>query len=133
MDRKLWRKRQALLITEQSTDSFSTLTEMAMIHDSVIGDQALIGIQSMICDHVVVGPQAITAEQTLVLKATEIPEGTIYAGSPARKIGNIEEKHRQAGTFCGKALSNASQPVQFPDRSFDLNVGWHVNSTSTII
>ena len=82
MDRKLWPKRQTLLITEQSTDSFLTLTEMAMIHDSVIGDQALIGMQSMICDHVVDGPLAITAEQTLALRATEIPECRRFLDEP---------------------------------------------------
>jgi len=68
---------------------------MAMIHDSVIRDEALIGMKSMICDEAVIGFQAIIAEQTLILKATEIPEGKIYAGSPAKEIGEVTEKHRQ--------------------------------------
>ena len=66
-------------------------------------------MQSMICDHVVVGPQAITAEQTLVLKATEIAEGTIYAGSPARKFRNTEEKHRQPLRFWQQAYIDLTE------------------------
>ena len=72
---------------------------MAMIHDAVIRDEALIGMKSMICDEAVIGVQAIIAEQSLILKATQIPGGKIYAGSPAREIGSVTEKHRQSLTF----------------------------------
>ena len=70
-----------------------------MIHDSVIQDEALIGMKSMICDEAVIGAQSIIAEQSLILKATRIPEGKIYAGSPAREIGAVTEKHRQGLTW----------------------------------
>ncbi len=57
----------------------------------IYGRNMTIWVGAFLCDHIVVGPQAITAEQTLVFKATENAEDTIYAGSPARKIGNTEE------------------------------------------
>ena len=76
-------------------------------------------MQSMICDHVVDGPQSITAEQTLVLKATEIAGGTIYAGSPARKLGNTEEKHRQALRFGQQACIDLTEQYLHAFRRID--------------
>jgi len=67
---------------------------MAMIHDAVIHENSLIGMKSMICDDAQVGPWSIVAEQSLVRKNQVVEEGTIYAGSPARKIGPVEDRHR---------------------------------------
>lgn len=68
---------------------------MAMIHDAVIHDDSLIGMKSMICDDAEIGPWSIVAEQSLVLKKQIVKEGLIYAGSPARRIGPAEDRHRQ--------------------------------------
>ncbi len=68
---------------------------MAMIHDAVIEDCALIGMQSMICDNSRTGRWAMIAEKSLVRKRQVIPPETIYAGAPAEKIGDVTQKHRQ--------------------------------------
>ena len=68
---------------------------MAMIHDAVIHDEALIGMKSMICEYATIGKMAILAEQTLVRKQTSIPAGKIAAGSPARVVGNVAQHHRE--------------------------------------
>ena len=67
---------------------------MAMIHDAVIEDCALIGMQSMICDYSRVGEWAMLAEKSLVMKRQVIPPNEIYGGIPARKIGPVTEKHK---------------------------------------
>ena len=67
---------------------------MVMIHDAVIERRSLIGMMSMICDGATIGDWTILAEQSLVRKNQTIPSGKIYAGSPAREVGNLTERHR---------------------------------------
>jgi len=67
---------------------------MVMIHDAIINDRALVGMKSMICDGATIGEWAIVAEQSLVKNNQAIPPGKIFAGSPAREIGDLTERHR---------------------------------------
>jgi len=68
---------------------------MAMIHDVIIKDCVLIGMQSMLCDNSIIGEWTIIAEKTLVKKNLVVPSYKIYGGSPAKEIGNLEERHRE--------------------------------------
>lgn len=68
---------------------------MAMIHDAIIYDEALIGMKSMICEQTTIGAGSIIAEQSLVRKQTHIPPGKIVAGSPANIVGNVGKRHRE--------------------------------------
>ncbi len=67
---------------------------MVMIHDAVIKDCSLIGMKSMICDGVIIGEWTIIAEQSLVKKNQDIPPNKIFAGSPAREIGDLKDRHK---------------------------------------
>jgi carbonic anhydrase/acetyltransferase-like protein (isoleucine patch superfamily) len=71
-----------------------TIGHMVMIHDSVIKDRALIGMMSMLCTGSTIGEWAIVAEQSLVKTNQSIPANKIYAGSPAREISDIKDRHR---------------------------------------
>ncbi len=71
-----------------------TIGHMVMIHDAVIEDRALVGMMSMICNGATIGEWSIVAEQSLVKKNQTIPSKKIYAGSPAREIGDLKERHR---------------------------------------
>jgi carbonic anhydrase/acetyltransferase-like protein (isoleucine patch superfamily) len=73
-----------------------TIGHMVMIHDAVIKDHALVGMKSMICNGATIGEWAIVAEQSLVKKNQDIPSNKIYAGSPAREIGDLKERHRSS-------------------------------------
>lgn len=68
---------------------------LAMIHDATIHDNALIGMKAMICEFATIGEGAIIAEQSLVRKQTTIPAGKIFAGSPAKVMGNVGQHHRE--------------------------------------
>ncbi len=68
---------------------------LAMIHDAAIHDNALIGMKAMICEFATIGESSIIAEQSLVRKKTTIPAGKIVAGSPARVVGDVGERHRE--------------------------------------
>ena len=67
---------------------------MAMVHDATIRGHSLIGMKSMICDGVTVNEWVILAEQSLVRKNQTLSSGKIYAGSPAREIGDLSERHK---------------------------------------
>ncbi|MCP4749317.1 MAG: gamma carbonic anhydrase family protein [Proteobacteria bacterium] len=69
---------------------------MAMLHDVVIGDCALIGMQSMLCAYSEIKEWSIVAEQSLVMKNQTIPSEKIYGGSPAKEIGNLEKRHKES-------------------------------------
>lgn len=71
-----------------------TIGHMVMIHDAVIKDRALVGMMSMLCNGATIGEWAIVAEQSLVKTNQTIPANKIYAGSPAREIGDIKDRHR---------------------------------------
>lgn len=62
---------------------------MAMIHDAVIHDGALIGMQSMIPEGVVIGEGTIIAEQSRVRKRAHLLPGKVYAGAPAEIKKNV--------------------------------------------
>lgn len=66
-----------------------------MLHDTTIHDNALIGMQSMICDFSKISEGSIVAEKSLVMKHQEIPSGKIYGGSPAQEIGTVTPRHRE--------------------------------------
>ncbi len=71
-----------------------TVGHGAMIHGAVIRDYATIGMRATIGDHAEVGDWALVAEQSMVTRRQVIPSGKIYAGVPARELGDMQEKNR---------------------------------------
>ncbi len=82
---------------------------MAMIHDAVVQDDTLIGMQSMICEGAFIGTGSILAEQTMVRKNQHVPAGKIVAGSPAKPIKDTEDRHREMLTFGVKAYLDLTE------------------------
>lgn len=68
---------------------------MAMIHDSVIEDYSLIGMQSMICDYSYIKKWTIIGEKSMVKKKQVIPSNKIYGGMPATEIGDLTSVHKE--------------------------------------
>ena len=50
----------------------------------------MVGMGSIIMDNCIVESNSIIAAGSVVTQNTHIPEGTIYAGIPARKIKDID-------------------------------------------
>ena len=69
-----------------------TVGHMAMIHNSTIHDNAVIGIQATICDFSEIGPWAIIAEQSLVIKKQKVPGHKIFTGAPATEKRDLSEE-----------------------------------------
>lgn len=75
-----------------------------VIHGAKIEKGALIGIGSIILDHVVVGEGSIVAAGSVVLSGTIIEPGSIYAGVPAKFVKKVDPE--QAKEMNIKIASN---------------------------
>lgn len=76
----------------------------AIIHGAKIENGALIGMGSILLDHVVVGEGAIVAAGSVVLSGTQIEPGSIYAGTPAKFVKKVDAE--QAKEMNQKIASN---------------------------
>jgi carbonic anhydrase/acetyltransferase-like protein (isoleucine patch superfamily) len=61
----------------------------AIVHGCTIHDNVLIGMGAIVMDNCVIGSNTIIAAGAVVLEGTMVPEGSIYAGVPAKKIKEI--------------------------------------------
>lgn len=62
----------------------------AIVHGCTIKDSVLVGMGSIIMDNCIVESNSIIAAGSVVTQNTHVPEGTIFAGIPARKIKDID-------------------------------------------
>ncbi len=68
-----------------------TVGHLAMLHGCVIGDNTLIGINSVVLDEVVIGKNCLIGANALVPPKTVIPDGSVVMGSPGRIVRQISE------------------------------------------
>ena len=61
----------------------------AIVHGCTIKDNVLVGMGSIIMDDCVVGSNSIIAAGAVLTQGTHVPEGSIFAGMPAKKIKDI--------------------------------------------
>lgn len=67
----------------------------AIIHGAHVHDNCLIGMGATLLDNVVVGSGSIVAANSLVLSGTQIPQGEVWGGAPARKLKDITPQQTQ--------------------------------------
>ena len=61
----------------------------AIVHGCTIKDRVLVGMGSIIMDDCIVEINSIIAAGAVLTKGTHVPEGSIFAGMPAKKIKDI--------------------------------------------
>ena len=71
-----------------------TLGHKAVVHGSVVGDGALIGISATVLSRCVIGEGALIAAGALVLEGTHVPPHTLWAGCPAKQLKELSEAQR---------------------------------------
>ena len=67
----------------------ATVGHLCLIHAATIGDEALIGNGATVLDGVKVGKGAMIAAGALVTPGTEIPDGMLAVGVPAKIKGPL--------------------------------------------
>jgi gamma-carbonic anhydrase len=61
----------------------------AIVHGCTIEDNVLIGMGAIVMDDAVIGTESVIAAGAVVLPGTQVEPGSIYAGTPARKVKDI--------------------------------------------
>ena len=61
----------------------------AIVHGCEIRNNVLIGMGSIVMDDCLIESNSIIAAGAVLTKGTHVPEGTIFAGMPARKIKDV--------------------------------------------
>jgi carbonic anhydrase/acetyltransferase-like protein (isoleucine patch superfamily) len=64
----------------------------ALVHGCTLEDNVLIGMGSIVMDHVVVKSGSIVAAGAVVLENTVIESGWIWAGVPAKPVKKVSEE-----------------------------------------
>lgn len=80
-----------------------TIGHAAVIHCSQIEDLAVIGMGAVLSFDVRIGRWAILAEGCVVPRGVEIPAETVVAGVPAKKVQDVQARHKEFWTR-GKQL-----------------------------
>ena len=64
----------------------------AIVHGCVIEDNVLVGMGAIIMDNAKIGSSSTIAAGAVVLENTVVEPGSIYGGTPAKKIKDISEE-----------------------------------------
>lgn len=67
----------------------------AIIHACEVGDEVLVGMGAIVMDGACIGPRSIIAAGALVTKGTQIPEGSLVMGTPAKVVRPLSLEEQQ--------------------------------------
>jgi carbonic anhydrase/acetyltransferase-like protein (isoleucine patch superfamily) len=76
-----------------------TAGHKVMLHGCTIGDNSLIGIGSIILNHVKVGSNCIVGANSLLTEGKEFPDGVLIVGSPAKVIRDLRDEEIRHNTW----------------------------------
>jgi carbonic anhydrase/acetyltransferase-like protein (isoleucine patch superfamily) len=68
-----------------------TIGHMVMLHGCTVGDGSLIGINSVILNHVKIGKHCLVGAKSLITEGKEIPERSLVVGSPGKVIRQLTD------------------------------------------
>ncbi len=69
-----------------------TLGHRALVHASVVEDDAMIAIGATVLSRCVIGEQSLIAAGAVVMEGTQVPPRTLWAGCPARLIKELSDE-----------------------------------------
>ncbi len=72
-----------------------TVGHKAMIHGCTIGDNCIIGINSVIMNGAKIGDECIIGSGALITEGKEIPSGSLVLGAPGKVVKEISEAQRE--------------------------------------
>lgn len=68
-----------------------TVGHLAMLHGCTVGDNSLIGINSVVLDEAVIGKNCIIGANALIKAKSVIPDGSLVMGSPGRIVRQVTD------------------------------------------
>ena len=96
--------------------NYVTVGHGAILHGCQVGDGSLIGMGAIILNGAKIGRNCIVAAGALVTQNTEIPDGMLAMGSPAKVIRKLSEEEiasnrKNAGEYIEEAREYAGRTV----------------------
>jgi carbonic anhydrase/acetyltransferase-like protein (isoleucine patch superfamily) len=70
---------------------YATVGHTAIVHNAVVEERALVGMQAAVLDDSVVGEEAMVGANSLVTEGTDIPPRTLVTGTPAEVQKTVDE------------------------------------------
>jgi carbonic anhydrase/acetyltransferase-like protein (isoleucine patch superfamily) len=71
-----------------------TVGHSAIVHACTVGDESLIGIGAVVLDGAVIGRQCLIGAKSVVTPGTQIPDGSMVLGTPAKVVRALSDKER---------------------------------------
>ncbi|MDD3444081.1 MAG: gamma carbonic anhydrase family protein [Zavarzinia sp.] len=79
--------------------SHVTVGHKVMLHGCIVGDNTLVGINSVILNRAKIGRNCIIGANSLIPEGKEIPDGSLVVGSPGRVVRQLTEAQAQMLTL----------------------------------
>jgi carbonic anhydrase/acetyltransferase-like protein (isoleucine patch superfamily) len=85
----------------------------AVIHGAVVGRNCLVGINSVVMDHVVLGDESIVGALTLIREGEQIAPRSLVVGNPGKVIRQVNDE------MLGWKSEGTTLYQQLPQQCFD--------------
>ena len=72
-----------------------TVGHKVMLHGCTIGDNSLIGINSVVLNGAKIGKYCLIGANSLIPEGKEIPDGSLVMGSPGKVVRDLTPEQRQ--------------------------------------
>ena len=90
-----------------------TVGHSATVHACSVGDECLIGIGATVLDGAIIGNQCLIGAGAVVTPGTQIPDGSMAIGTPARVVRVLEADERaRLRQWAEKYVHNAAYCLQ---------------------
>jgi carbonic anhydrase/acetyltransferase-like protein (isoleucine patch superfamily) len=73
-----------------------TLGHGAIVHGATVEEDVLIGMRAVVMNGAVIGRGSIVGVGAVVPEGRQIPPGSVWVGTPARKVRDVSEKDSEA-------------------------------------
>lgn len=83
-----------------------TVGHKVMLHGCTIGDNSLIGINSVILNGAKIGRNCLIGANSLIPEGKEIPDGSLVMGSPGKVVRELTEEQQQALQMSAQSYVN---------------------------
>jgi carbonic anhydrase/acetyltransferase-like protein (isoleucine patch superfamily) len=71
-----------------------TVGHLAMLHGCEVGDYSLIGMKAVVLNRARVGRYCLLGANALITEGKQLPDGTVWMGSPAKLVREITDAER---------------------------------------
>ena len=86
-----------------------TIGHGAIVHGCTVGDNTLIGMGAIVMNNAVIGKNCIVAAGALVTERTQIPDGSLVMGQPARIKRQVTPEEIARNRFSAQHYAEIAQ------------------------